>query len=230
MLTHIMKICVTIVGVCRPSFERVRTNIENNIKYFTTTYPQHQFTFMLLAYKNTFYTELQEYCDSIKIQSYFIEHIKESDFVFPIIPRLSNMYRLFYSMNYMLDKVPVDMDCVIRIRLDTEIVNLEIPDTVTENSCYIVQESDKRYSDNLMYGSYNVMKSVWAHKNCLISSIGQEEIIYTIVRTQEYDVKRFKFHYRLYQSSDTVWDGVAQWSKRSREWIYDGNTYILRDL
>jgi hypothetical protein len=130
----------------------------------------------------------------------------------------------------MLDKVPVDMDCVIRIRLDTEIVNLEIPDSLTENSCYIVKESDKRYSDNLMYGSYNVMKSVWAHKNCLISSIGQEEIIYTIVRTQEYDDKRFKFHYRLYQSSDTVWDGVTQWSKRSREWIYDGNTYILRDL
>jgi hypothetical protein len=130
----------------------------------------------------------------------------------------------------MLDKVPVDMDCVIRIRLDTEIVNLEIPDSLTENSCYIVKESDKRYSDNLMYGSYNVMKSIWAHKNCLINSIGQEEIIYTIVRTQEYDVKRCKFHYRLYQSSDTVWDGVTQWSKRSREWIYDGNTYILRDL
>jgi hypothetical protein len=81
-----------------------------------------------------------------------------------------------------------------------------------------------------MYGSYNVMKSIWTHKNCLASRIGQEEIVYTIVTSQHYNVKRFKFHYKLYQSSDTVWDGVAQWSKRSREWIYDGNTYVLRDI
>ena len=71
------------------------------------------------------------------------------------------------------------MDCVIRIRLDTEIVNFELPDSLSENTCYIVKESEKRYSDNLMYGSYNVMKSIWTHKNCLASSIGQEEIIYT---------------------------------------------------
>jgi hypothetical protein len=147
-----------------------------------------------------------------------------------MIPRLSNMYRLFYSMNYIIDKIPVIMDCVIRIRLDTEIVNFELPDSLLENTCYIVKESEKRYSDNLMYGSYNVMKSIWTHKNCLASRIGQEEIIYTTVTSQAYNIKRFKFHYRLYQSSDTVWDGVAQWSKRSREWIYDGNTYVLRDL
>jgi hypothetical protein len=134
-------------------------------------------------------------------------------------------------MNYILDKIPENTyDCVIRIRLDTEIVNLEIPDNLTENACYIVKESEKRYSDNLMYGSYNVMKSIWTHKNCLASRIGQEEIVYTIVTSQHYNVKRFKFHYKLYQSSDTVWDGVAQWSKRSREWIYDGNTYVLRDI
>ena len=219
------------VGVCRPSFERVKQNIENNIVYFSNKYPQHTFTFLILTYINQFYEPLQKYCSDNNIDAYFIPHIEDNDI--PVKVRYPNWYRLFYSMNYIMDKIPNNIyDCIIRLRLDTEVKNFELYDTIYPTKYYTILEDpyNGRCSDNIGYGSYNVMKKVWSKDNYLIKGFNTEEIIYRSVKKCGFSIKGFNFHFILYQSDDDIFDGVKQWSKRSREWIYDGKEYFNRNI
>ena len=226
-----MKICITMVGVCRPSFERVKENIEKNILYFTSNYPEHSFTFMVLTYKNKFFPELSLFCKDNNIKAFFIDHIEEKDFIFPVKIKLPNIYRVFYSMNYILEQIPKDVyDCIVRLRIDSEVKNFELfkPE---EGIYYCLDENNNgSCSSNVGYGTYKAMRTVWAHNNCLIKGYNEETVVFNTVSKYKYKVKPFKFHIVLYQSSDTMFDGVAQWSKKSREWIYDGEKYILRDI
>ena len=64
------------------------------------------------------------------------------------------------------------------------------------------------------------MKKVWKHENCLLKGLGAEEVLYSAIQKNNIRIKPFNFHLKLYQSNDSTFDGVAQWSKRSREWIY----------
>ena len=225
-----MKICVTLVGVCRPSFLQVKQNIERNMQYFRTTYPQHTFDFLVLAWKNSSYEELRAFCESVGVACNSIEPVQESEFVFPRRISNPNIYRMYYSMNRAMDLVAGGYDCVLRVRLDAEVLGFEIHDVVEEGVYYILQEFPDRCGDNVSYGSYKAMKQVWRHENCLLEGTSTEHVVHSTLKKYNYRVKPFKFHYRLYQSSDTHFDGVAQWSKRSREWIYDGKDYVLRDI
>jgi hypothetical protein len=223
-----MKVCVTMVGVCRPSFERVKQNIESNIAYFSNIYKNNEFTFIILTYKNEFYGELSKYCSDLSIETYFLEHIEESQFKYKV--KMPNCYRLFYSMEYILNKIPENKyDCIIRLRLDTEIKQFELYDTISNRHYYTINENG-RCSDNIGYGSYNLMKNVWKLENCILKGYNTEEIVYKSIKKYNYNIKHFKFHFILYQSNDESFNGVIQWSRRSREWIYDGNLYVLRDI
>ena len=218
-----MKICVTLVGVCRPSLEQVKQNIERNISLFTVM--PHEFTFVVVTYRNPFSEELVEFCKSAGISCNILEPV--TDFIFPVKITRPNIYRMFYSMNKAMDVVPV-CDMVIRVRLDAEIIKCEIHQ-LDENTFYVHKESHTSCGDNLTYGSYKVMKNVYRHENCLLKGMGTEEVVYSAVKKYGYRTKEFNFHYRLYQSSDAMFDGVPQWSRRTREWIYDGN-YTMRDV
>ena len=225
-----MKVCVTLVGVCRPTIEQVKENIEKNMYYFNTTYPQHTFTFFVLTYKNDSYEELKEFCNGHSVTSHGIPQIQEKDFIFPTKSFKPNVYRLFYSMNQMMNLIPDIYDCILRIRLDAEVCSFQIHDVVEENTYYSHKESNISVADNIGYGSYKVMSHIWKHNNCLLRGVATEEVLYSALKKCGFRTKEFKFHYKLYQSSDTIFDGVPQWSKRSREWIYNGTDYILRDL
>jgi hypothetical protein len=218
-----MKVCVTLVGVTRPSFSQIKENIENNIRFFST-YP-HTFEFIVLTYKNDFSDELQEYCLSKNIKCLFINQIKESDFIFPVKIKVPNAYRLFYSMNQVMNYVPKDA-CIVRVRLDTQVCNLELMEP-EENVYYSLKESENNCSDNIGYGTYKTMRNIWKHENCLLRGNGAEGILYSAIKKNNYRIKDVKFHYKLYQSSEEFCDGVKQWSKGNREWIYDG-TYIRK--
>ena len=222
-----MKVCVTLVGVLRPSFIHIRSNIEKNIQYFTKNYPKYTFSFIILTYKNAMYEELSSFCSEKAIQCIFIEPIKNSDFIFPV--KVENSYRLMYSMNTVMNSVPNDVDCVVRVRLDTEVLKLEL-NPIEENTYYTLKINNVSCTDNIGYGSYNVMKNLWKHEHCLLEGKQNEDILYSAVKKLNYTIKNVKFHYKLYQSNDTFCDGVPQWSKRSREWIYDGKKYIKRDI
>lgn len=225
-----MKVCVTLVGVCRPTIEQVKENIEKNMYYFNTTYPQHTFTFFVLTYKNDSYEELKEFCNGHSVTSHGIPQIQEKDFIFPTKSFKPNVYRLFYSMNQMMNLIPDIYDCILRIRLDAEVCSFQIHDVVEENTYYSHKESNISVADNIGYGSYKIMSHIWKHNNCLLRGVATEEVLYSALKKCGFRTKEFKFHYKLYQSSDTIFDGVPQWSKRSREWIYNGTDYILRDL
>ena len=225
-----MKICVTMVGVCRPTFDRVKQNIEANMAYFTSTYPQHTFTFVVLTYVNGSHHELKAYCAEKGIEAHFIPHLEEATFKFKVIN--PNWYRAFYSMAYVLDKIPGDQyDCIIRLRLDSEVKQFELYETVDPTKYYTLNENNLgRVQSNIGYASHAVMKSVWKLENILIGGINEEEILFKSIQVHGYSVKHFNFHFMLHQSSDLFFDFVKQWSRRSREWIYDGKAYILNDL
>jgi len=225
-----MKVCVTLVGVSRPTIEQLKENIKKNIHYFNTTYPQHTFTFFVLTYKNDLYEQLKEFCNGLLITCHGIPQIREKDFIFPTRSFKPNVYRLFYSMNQLMNLIPNIYDCILRIRLDAEVCSFQIHDVVEENTYYSHKESNISVADNIGYGSYKVMSHIWKHNNCLLRGIATEEVLYSALKKCGFRTKDFKFHYKLYQSSDTTFDGVPQWSKRSREWIYNGKDYILRDL
>jgi hypothetical protein len=223
-----MKVCVTMVGVCRPTFDRVKQNIEANMAYFLSVYPRHTFTFVILTYINASYKELEAYCLEKGIEAHFIPHLEESDFKFKV--KNPNFYRLFYSMNYILDKIPESTyDCIVRLRLDSEVKVFELYDSIDPNKYYSINDN-KSCSDNIGYASYKVMKNVWELKNCNLSTINAEKIVYLSIKKYNYYITHFKLHFILYQSSDTIFDGVKQWSKRSREWIFDGKNYISKDI
>jgi hypothetical protein len=126
-------------------------------------------------------------------------------------------------MNMVMNYVS-NVDCVVRVRLDTEVFNLELKD-IQENTYYSLKESNTHCCDNIGYGSYKVMKNVWRHDHCLLRGMGPEEILYSAIRKYNYRIENVKFHYKLYQSNDMIYDGVPQWSKCSREWIYDSKEY-----
>ena len=216
-----MKVCVTLVGVTRPSFTQVKENIENNITYFTK-YSQHVFEFIVLTYMNDFSDELREYCSSQNIKCIFIEPI--TNFIFPVKIKVPTAYRLFYSMNQVMNYVPKDA-CIIRVRLDAQLCNLELMEP-EENVFYSLKESDNNCSDNIGYGTYKTMRNIWKHENCLLKGMGIESVLYSAIKKYNYRIKNVKFHYKLYQSSEPFCDGVRQWSRGNREWIYDGKDYI----
>jgi hypothetical protein len=137
---HKMKICVLMAGVVRPTLEQIIQNIENNISFFLTNYPLHTFDFVICSYKNNHYENLHNYCNVHKIQSYFLEPIDICDIPKELVlpPPNNNRYRLFYSMNYVTSKISTDYDCVIRLRIDTEIKSFELVDTIQPHTYYTV--------------------------------------------------------------------------------------------
>ena len=223
-----MKVCVTMVGVCRPTFDRIKQNIESNISFFQNTYPQHTFTFCILTYINASYEDLKAYCLEKGIEAHFIPHLEESNFKFKV--KNPNWYRLFYSMSFILNKIPENVyDCIVRLRLDIEVKQFELYDSIDPIKYYTINDN-KSCSDNIGYGTYKVMKNVWTLQNCTLSGIDAERILYSSIKKYNYYIKHFKFHFILHQSSDEIFDGVKQWSKRSRELMFDGKKYSGNDL
>jgi hypothetical protein len=216
------------VGVCRPTFDRVKQNIEANMAYFLSVYPQHTFRFVILTYINASYKELEAYCLEKSIEAHFIPHLEESDFKFKV--KNPNWYRVFYSMSYILNKIPKDAyDCIVRLRLDSEVKNFELYNTIESDKYYTINEGG-RVQSNIGYAKYAVMKNVWKLENISLGGINEEEIVYRSIKRNKSFVKHFRLHFILYQSSDTIFDGVKQWSKRSREWIFDGKNFVSKDI
>lgn len=56
-----MLITVLIVGVIRPDPDRIMLDISNNIKYLTESYPEHQFSFIVVTYHSKFQDIIAKY-------------------------------------------------------------------------------------------------------------------------------------------------------------------------
>ena len=53
-----MKVCVIMIGVSRPSSNIIIKNINNNIMYFKSVYPNHTFEYIVCTYINESYSEI----------------------------------------------------------------------------------------------------------------------------------------------------------------------------
>lgn len=222
-----MKICIVMVGVSRPSSQRIVENINNNVLFFRNTYPQHTFDFIVCTYVNESYNDILNYCEERKLSHYFIEPIRDSDIPKELLlpPPNNTRYRMFYSMNYVINKIPNEYDVVIRLRIDTEIKSFELVDNIKPNIYYTVIDTETSCSDNIGYAKLEVMKKVWDLKNCFIKASNNETLVYNSILKNSYSIQQFKFDYILYQNNSEMFDGVLQWSRSNRRWIYDGNTY-----
>jgi len=226
-----MKLCIIMIGVSRPSSNIIIKNINNNILYFKSAYPNHTFDFIVCTYINESYSDILNYCITNKITSCFIEPIKDSDIPKELIlpPPNNNRYRMFYSMNYILNKISNIYDGVIRLRIDTEIKSFEIMENIKPNNYYTAMQTNKSCSDNIGYATLEVMKNVWKFKNCFMNAFNNETLLFNAIIKNSYSIQEFKFHYILYQNNSEFFNGVQQWSKGNREWKYDGNNYINGD-
>jgi hypothetical protein len=62
-----MKICVVMVGVSRPSSQRIIENINANVLFFRNTYPEHTFDFIVCTYVNENYKNILDHCKEKKL-------------------------------------------------------------------------------------------------------------------------------------------------------------------
>jgi hypothetical protein len=230
-----MKVCVLMVGAARPKAERVIENIRNNVAFFTKNYPNHTFEFAICTYKNESFTAISEFCETNGVTVHPLEPINGTDIpkvldglVFPSSPDFSskNRYRLFYSMSHVLSKIQNGYDCIIRLRIDTEIKSFELVDTIQPATYYTVIDTVDSCSDNIGYGNPGVMKKVWELDNCFVKANNNEILVFKAIQKNLFRISQFKFRYVMYQDDSEFFDGVRQWSRRNREWSYDGKTYV----
>ncbi len=225
-----MKIGVILIGVVRPSAEQVIQNIQTNIDYFTKTYPNYTFDFHVCSYKNGDSYKVEDYLNQHNIYNVFLNPIKDSDippeYIYP--PPSQNRYRMFYSMHHVLNIIQKEKyDYIIRLRIDTMVKKFQIIDTLCDNVYYTyIDRQNGKCNDNIGYGTPKVMAHVWNIQNLHLKDQGNEEIVFKSVRKYNYTLRPFQFHYILYQSDSEYFDGIKQWSRRNREWIYDGERYI----
>jgi hypothetical protein len=224
-----MKVCVCLLGVLRPSLEQIQTNIQRSKEYFEKSYPQYSFDFVVCSYFSKDSFELEAFCQDNHIQTLFLQPISNNEIPKELClpPPNQNRFRMFYSMSTLLQSLSEKTyDCIIRTRLDTEICSFELKD-VKDNIYYSIEDEPGRTcSDNLGYGTQTVMKNIWSLQNAFIDGKNNEEVLYKSIQSLSYTIQPFIFHYKLFQSNDDTFDGVKQWSKRNREWIYDGKNYL----
>ena len=229
-----MKVCVLMVGAARPKAEQVIENIRNNMAFFITNYPNYTFEFVICTYKNESFTAISEFCETNGVAVHPLEPINDSDIpkvleglVFPSSPDVTskNRYRLFYSMSHVLSKIQNGYDCIIRLRIDTEIKAFELVDTIQSGTYYTVIDTVTSCSDNIGYGNPGVMKKVWELDNCFVKANNAEILVFKAIQKNSFRISQFKFRYIMYQDDSEYFDGVKQWSRRNREWAYDGKTY-----
>jgi hypothetical protein len=218
------------VGVIRPTAERVLQNIQSTYQYFQTKYPQHTFDIWLGLYKSDLMKPIAE----AGYNCIWLDPISETD-ILPahrLPPPNVNRWRMLFSMHTVLRSIPAidSYDMVLRLRSDIEICALELHPVLDSTSYYVVMDEPTTCIDNLGYGTPSVMLSIWnlehADTKELLKTKNNEEFLFTITKLLSYSVVPFRFHSKLYQSSDDVFDGVKQWSKRNREWIYDGKNLL----
>ena len=233
-----MSICVVMVGASRPSSEQIIKNIKNNILYFRKKYPIYTFDFIVCTYINESYNDILNFCETNKITSYFLNPIKDSDipeeldkYMHSDSPdlRSKNRYRMFYSMDYLMNKISNDYRAIIRLRIDSEIKLFNLVD-IEPNIYYTIADTETSCSDNIGYASPEVMKKVWDLKNCFVDAFSNETLVYKAITSNSFKIKPFIFKFVLYQNNCDFFDGIYQWSKRNREWAYDGKKYIRNDI
>ena len=236
MTVHILNI-----GVTRPTLDQIKENILHNIDFFKTKFPD--FKFYVLTYENSFSSELTQFIEDLGNGNVFFKLIKPIPYEeFPEHEKRykansfrHNTFRMFKSMQIGLDflKDPQAHDLVIRTRIDTQVKNLEFPETINSKIFYSSKMfyggriQDYFLNDNLVFGSHEIMTRIWNIEN--LKHVGQafnnEEVLSRITLLHKIQQQGFNFHLILYQGDHEFFDGIKQWSKSNKEFICKNSTY-----
>lgn len=224
------KITVLMIGVTRPNCDRIINNIKNNINYFKLNYSnKYYFNFIVSTYINKFSGKVEEYCIENNIKFIIMEQIKDfkmSNFYSKNINEIpifnTNSHRLVLSMKNILNYIDNTSEIIIRLRIDYELIKFEIENEI-ENNTYYSSPYCGGISDNIGFSNYKTFLKTWNIDNLFVESLidkNNETILKNWCDKNKINIKYFSYKYTLYQSNDESYDGVPQWSKRTRNFEY----------
>lgn len=222
-----MKISVLFVGVIRPSIDQVKNNIKKSVEYLSHLLVNHQLDFTIVTYIDNYQSEIAQFSKDLNISIYFIPFISENEIKINL--KFPNIYRLFYSMDKAISYINLNSDCVIRLRIDCQLISIQVEQPLN-NTFYSIYYS-KGITDNIGYGQLNTMKKIWNVNNIQFAkySICAEELLLKIIKYYKINVIGIPFEFNLYQSPDEYWFGCKQSSKRNRCFKSDGTKMVKRD-
>jgi len=222
-----MKICLTMTGVIRPDIDRVFLNIKNTIKLIEDF--GHSCTCNIMTYDTDKTAPLKKLIEDSGLKNinfYSMSHIEEN------IGSYKNSYRMFKSNEELVKKIGNDLDefdCVIRHRIDSELLKIEIPSKIAENVWYApysfgggMSNDPRKIFDNIGFSTPTVFKNVFkTDKPQWFDGLSPELVLKNSLLFNEFESRPFNFKDKLHQSNESSCMGVPQWSKRDRVFHYE---------
>jgi hypothetical protein len=127
----LLNICNLITGATRPDAERVFQNIKTTIEALS----EHDCEHYALTYKTDESLKLQEKIknENLNVNLFLIDPIEEA-----IGGYNGNNYRMVRCIELLAEKVEnlSSFDCVLRHRIDCELLSIEVPEVIKENTYY----------------------------------------------------------------------------------------------
>ena len=211
-----MKLCSVITGVTRPNAKRVFDNLKTTV----STLSSYDFKHYALTYDTEESRELKIMLDEsdIDIEFHIIDPIDKV-----VGGYRGNNYRMFRSIELLGQKIKnlSSFDGILRHRIDCELKSIKIPSSIEENCYYAPDTGWGPVFDNIAIMSPDVFGRVFTTEG---KSFGESDPH----RTLEDSINRagakkhpLNFEKKLYQSADSEFMGVPQWSKRDRTFHYD---------
>jgi hypothetical protein len=216
----LLNICNLITGATRPDAERVFQNIKTTIEALS----EHDCEHYALTYKTDESLKLQEKIknENLNVNLFLIDPIEEV-----IGGYNGNNYRMVRCIELLAEKVEnlLSFDCVLRHRIDCELLSIEVPEVIKENTYYAPWMPWNLPFDNIGLMTPEVFKKVFHTEGKSFEEPTPHHTINQSIVTQGLQTEPFNFKKRLYQSSDPEFMGVPQWSKENRtfhhqdEWV-----------
>lgn len=212
----VKKLLVLMTGITRPSTKQVYDNIINTQQ----TLSQYDCLYYVLTCDSSNAQSLvsQLKINNINIQIHLIPHIQEQ-----IGGSRGNTYRMFKFNEILLDLVTKDLkdfDSIIRMRIDTELIKIDIPDQILDNSYYAPKAQCGGIFDNFGLAVPNTYKKIWNANGPNFDLLASEHVLDDWIVRQGIDKRDINFKLNLYQSNNEEIFGVPQWSKRNRIFEY----------
>ena len=208
------KVCVLITGVVRPSPDRAFKNIQKTIE----TIGADECDIYILTYRTPEAEKLKESISksSLDINFYLIDPITQV-----IGGHNGNNYRMFRSIEILISHVNnlLDYEVVLRHRIDCELVEIEIPTEVRENTYYAPSLPWGTF-DNISLCRPEVAVKMFSTKGTCFDVLNPHAVIDNTLAKKNILLKPFNFKKFLYQSQEDIVLGNPQWSKKDRTFEY----------
>lgn len=211
-----MHIAVLFSGVIRPTCEQVYSNIQNTTNYLRSL------GHVVDVYCITYFGE-----DSKKLKSMLvgsgINFFDMPPVVDPPGNSNGNQFRMMISSETLLaniENLPT-YECFIRMRIDCELLELELPIIIEEDVYYAPKTMwGSGLFDNFGFCSPSLYRKIWNTSNINYNSINPEEMLERKVSCVGVKHKPCNFYLKLFQSDDLIFTGVPQWSRKNRIFEY----------